>query len=140
MTVVKPEQLSAVDAPDGPASGFTCPWCGGSIWETTGESLSFQCRIGHKLSLGGMLADHGASRRRKLVEAGRLLAEAAALNRRVAHYAEERGHTFAAARLEQEAAALEQRSSEVMQLAVSGLIDPAKPAWGIHGAPQPRES
>jgi hypothetical protein len=73
-----------------------------------------------------MLAEQGASRRGKLVEAGRLLAEAAALNRRVARYAHEQGHKIAAARLEQEAAALERRSSEVMQLAVSVLIDPSE--------------
>jgi hypothetical protein len=96
------------------------------VWETSGESLAFRCRIGHKLSLGAMLAEHGAGRRAKLVEAGRLLAEAAALNRRVAEYAAERGHRLAAERLQDEAAALDERSSEVMQMAVSVLVDPAQ--------------
>jgi hypothetical protein len=93
------------------------------MWETTGEALGFQCRIGHKLSLGAMLAEHGACRRGKLVEAGRLLAEAAALNRRIARYAQERGHALAAERLRHEAESLEQRSSEVMRMAISVLVD-----------------
>jgi two-component system, chemotaxis family, protein-glutamate methylesterase/glutaminase len=126
VTVFKPDPVSPTDAPDGAPSGFTCPRCGGSMWELPGESLGFQCRIGHKLSLGGMLAEHGTGRRAKLVEVGRLLAEAAALNRRVAQYAVERGHKLAAERLQEEAAALDERSSEVMQMAVSVLVDPTQ--------------
>jgi two-component system, chemotaxis family, protein-glutamate methylesterase/glutaminase len=126
VTFIKPDRVSPTEAPDGAPSGFTCPRCGGTIWEMPGESLAFQCRIGHKLSLGGMLAEHGASRRGKLVEAGRLLAEAAALNRRVAQYAAERGHKLAAERLQDEAAALDERSGEVMQLAGSVLVDPTQ--------------
>jgi hypothetical protein len=91
-----------------------------------GERLTFQCRIGHKLSLAAMLAEHGASRRGKLVEAGRLLAEAAALNRRVAEYAQARGHALAAERLHDEADALQQRSSEVMRMAMAVLVDPTQ--------------
>ena len=123
MTVVKPETLTPSEAPDGFPSGFTCPRCGGSMWETGGEPLGFQCRIGHKLSLGAMLAEHGACRRAKLVEAGRLLAEAAALNRRIAGYAQERGHTLSAERLHHEANALEQRSGQLMRMAISVLVD-----------------
>jgi len=94
------------------------------MWETHSQTLKFECRIGHKLTLGGMLAEHGAMRRGKLIEAGRLLAEAAALNRRIARHALERGHQLAAARLDQEASVLEQRSGEVMQMAVSALVEP----------------
>lgn len=96
------------------------------MWETSSETLGFQCRIGHKLSLAAILAEHGTWRRGKLVEAGRMLAEAAALNRRVAAFAQERGHALAAQRLHQEADALEQRSSEVMRMAISVLVDPTQ--------------
>ena len=105
MTVVKPETLTPSEAPDGFPSGFTCPRCGGGIWEIPGEALSFQCRIGHKLSLAAMLA------------------EAAALNRRIAGYAQERGHTLSAERLHHEANALEQRSGQLMRMAISVLVD-----------------
>jgi two-component system chemotaxis response regulator CheB len=126
VTSVQPDPLSATDPPDGAPSGFTCPRCGGSIWETAGEALHFQCRIGHKLSLSAMLAEHGACRRGKLVEAGRLLAEAAALNRRIAGYAHDHGHALAARRLQEEAEAMEQRSTEVMRMAISVLADPTQ--------------
>lgn len=126
MTIVNRETLTASAAPEGVPSGFTCPRCGGSMWETAGEPLGFQCRIGHRLSLAAMLAEHGACRRAKLVEAGRLLAEAAALNRRIGVYAQERGHNLAAERLRHEADALEQRSSEVMRMAISVLADSAQ--------------
>jgi two-component system chemotaxis response regulator CheB len=123
VTSVKRDALSPSEVPGGAPTGFTCPRCGGSMWETTGEALGFRCRIGHELSLGAMLAEHGACRRGKLVEAGRLLAEAAALNRRIAGYAQERGHALAAERLQHEAGSLEQRSSEVMRMAISVLVD-----------------
>ena len=123
MTFLRVEVLSATSAPDGAPSGFTCPRCGGSMWEGAGEALAFQCRIGHKLTLGGMLAEHGASRRAKLIEAGSLLAEAAALNRRIASYAGRRGHALAAARLDNEATILEQQSIQVMRLARTVVLD-----------------
>jgi two-component system, chemotaxis family, protein-glutamate methylesterase/glutaminase len=124
VTIVKPETLTPSEAPDGAPSGFTCPRCGGSMWETPGQTLGFQCRIGHRLSLGGMLAEHGAIRRGKLIEAGRLMAEAAALNHRIASYAQERGHALAAQRLHQEAEVLEHRSAEIMQMASAVLAEP----------------
>jgi hypothetical protein len=94
------------------------------MWELGGGLLAFRCRIGHELSLAAMLAEHGAVRRARLVEAGRLLAEAAALNRRVAQYAHEHGHTLAASQLDLEAAALDQRAEEVIRLAASALVEP----------------
>jgi two-component system chemotaxis response regulator CheB len=126
VVTVNSETLSAREAPNGSPSGFTCPRCGGSMWEQSDLPLAFQCRIGHRLTLGGMLAEHGASRRAKLVEAGRLLAEAAALNRRIAGYAEQHGHGVAAARLQHEAVILEHRSSEVMRLALALLVEPSQ--------------
>jgi hypothetical protein len=96
------------------------------MWELGGDSLAFRCRFGHQLSLGGMLAKHGAYRRAKLIEAGRLLAEAAALNRRIAQYAHEQGHSISASRLDLEAAALDQRADDVLRLAATVLVEPTQ--------------
>src|SRR5919201_1061859 len=125
VSVPKRDTLSPGPPPGGPPSGFTCPQCGGAMWEV-GDPLGFQCRIGHHLSLGGMLAEHGTYRRAKLIEAGRLLAEAAALNRRVARHAHEHAHTSAALQLDLEAAALDQRAEEVLRLAEAGLVEPSQ--------------
>jgi hypothetical protein len=107
---------------DDGATGFTCPRCGGGIWEVVlAGDLAFQCRIGHKLSLSAMLGEHGANRREAVSAAARYLAEAAALNRRVAAWARTRDHGVAASRLESEATALDQRSADLLRIAASTL-------------------
>jgi two-component system chemotaxis response regulator CheB len=108
---------------DKPPSGFTCPRCGGTLWENGGSHvLAFRCRIGHQLSLGSMLAEHGARRRESVSAAARHLAEAAALNRTVARWAREQNHAPSAARLESEAALLDARARDLMRLAASALL------------------
>jgi two-component system, chemotaxis family, protein-glutamate methylesterase/glutaminase len=109
--------------PEGPPTGLTCPQCGGAVWEqASADTLLFRCRIGHQLSLGGMLAEHGLRRRTCLAAAGRQLAETAELNRRVAQWARAHGHVPAAQRLEQEAAALDQQAEAVLRLATAALL------------------
>jgi two-component system, chemotaxis family, protein-glutamate methylesterase/glutaminase len=107
-------ETTAAGEPNEPASGFTCPRCGGVLWELAApDELAFQCRIGHRLSLAAMLAEHGAQRRQAVAAARRHLAEAAALNRRIARWARDRGHGRAAAQLEDEALALEGASANL---------------------------
>jgi two-component system chemotaxis response regulator CheB len=102
---------------------LTCPQCGGAIWElASAEALLFRCRIGHQLSLGGMLAEHGLRRRARLSVAGRQLAETAELNRSVAQWAREHGHVAAAERLEHEALVLDEQAGAVLRLATSALV------------------
>ena len=109
--------------PEGSPTGLTCPRCGGAIWEqASAETLRFRCRIGHELSLGAMLAEHGIRRRARLAAAGRQLAETAELNRRVAQWAREHGHAAAAERLAQEAVALDEQAEAVLGLATSALV------------------
>jgi two-component system, chemotaxis family, protein-glutamate methylesterase/glutaminase len=109
--------------PEGPATGFTCPQCGGALWEQpSADALVFRCRIGHELSLGRMLAEHGLRRRARLSAAGRQLAETAELNRRVAEWARDRGHAAAAERLAEEARALDEQAEAVLGLATSALV------------------
>ena len=103
-------------APHNAASGFTCPECGGALWELVIEDvLAFRCRIRHTFSLAAMLARHAAQRRQSVAAAGRLLAEAAALNRRVAAWARDHGHSSAAAQLDDEATVLDDQSADLLQ-------------------------
>jgi two-component system, chemotaxis family, protein-glutamate methylesterase/glutaminase len=98
-------------------SGFMCPRCGGALWEVAAaDQLGFQCRIGHAFSLRAMLAEHSAERRRAVSGARRQLAEAAALNRRIARWAREHGHNLAAAQLEAEATTLDKSSVDLLHL------------------------
>ena len=42
--------------PAGPASGFTCPECGGALWELRdGELVRYRCRVGHAYSEDAMV-------------------------------------------------------------------------------------
>ena len=126
-TLVRPvfdpsTETTAAGEPGEPTSGFTCPRCGGVLWELAApDELAFKCRIGHTLSLAAMLAEHGAQRRLAVAAARRHLAEAAALNRRVARWARERGHGRAAAQLEDEALALNSASANLAPIEMASL-------------------
>jgi hypothetical protein len=115
-------ETTAAGEPNEPTSGFTCPRCGGVLWELAApDELAFKCRIGHTLSLAAMLAEHGAQRRQAVAAARRHLAEAAALNRRVARWARERGHGRAATQLEDEAIALDSASTSLDPVETASL-------------------
>jgi two-component system, chemotaxis family, protein-glutamate methylesterase/glutaminase len=102
------------------ATGITCPTCGGAIWDDQGEeTLAFHCRIGHRFSLGAMLADHAAQHRETLGTAMRYTAEAAALKRLIAGWARTHGHSLAAERLDEEADTLDSTAREIERVAGS---------------------
>src|SRR5207248_1873454 len=53
----QPEDASA-GAQNGEPSEFTCPECGGTLWEQPeGNLLRFRCRVGHAYSTESLLAD-----------------------------------------------------------------------------------
>ena len=125
MTAARPD-ARVPPRPAGPPTGVTCPQCGGAVWEQARtDTLVFRCRIGHQLSLGGMLAEHGLLRRARLVAAGRQLTETAELQRHVAQWARAHGHGPAAERLEQEAAVLDAHAEAVLRLATAALLPTA---------------
>jgi two-component system chemotaxis response regulator CheB len=76
------EQVDAMDAaPDAaPLSGFTCPECGGRIWEMDDEGvLRFRCRVGHAYSAETFIGAHGEALEGALWAALNALEENAAL-------------------------------------------------------------
>lgn len=105
------------------ASGFVCPRCGGAIWEhDTGDSMSFECRIGDRFSEAEMWIAHSVTRNRAILTAARALAENAALARRIAASAERRGDTGVASRLEAEAQEEDRLYAQVRAM-IDGLAD-----------------
>jgi hypothetical protein len=54
-------EISATDDKNpGTASGLTCPECHGSIWELRdGESVRFECRVGHAYGVDAFLEHQG---------------------------------------------------------------------------------
>lgn len=77
---------------DGPPSAFTCPECGGALWEKrNGHLVRFSCHVGHSYTAEGLVAEQHNGVEMALWSAVRALEEHAELHRRLAHGADERG-------------------------------------------------
>jgi len=81
----------------GRMSGFTCPDCDGSLVEIATGSR-YRCRIGHAWTAEALLDAQGLAWERALWAAIRTLDEKAALTRRMAEQARQRGSTRLASR------------------------------------------
>jgi two-component system, chemotaxis family, protein-glutamate methylesterase/glutaminase len=112
------------------SSGFVCPHCGGALWEQRdGTSTSFECRIGDRYAQAELWIEHCVARNRTLLVAARALAENAALARRLAVLADERGDARVGVRLEEEAREEDRLYAQVRAM-LEGLpgTDPDKAA------------
>ncbi|HSU83992.1 MAG TPA: chemotaxis protein CheB [Thermoanaerobaculia bacterium] len=79
--------------PAGEPSGFTCPDCGGSLYERPGEQpLHFRCRTGHAFSPESLLARQADTLDAALWAALRSLEESSAMSRRMEKRAREHGN------------------------------------------------
>ena len=77
----------------GRPSRFTCPDCGGSLWDVGDEEPSkFRCRVGHSWTTLGLLERQAETLESALWTALRALAERADLARRMRDDAARRGH------------------------------------------------
>jgi two-component system, chemotaxis family, protein-glutamate methylesterase/glutaminase len=71
--------------PAGPATGFTCPECSGTLWELReGELVRYRCRVGHTYSEDAMVEAQGASVEAALWAALEVLEERGELMHRMA--------------------------------------------------------
>jgi two-component system chemotaxis response regulator CheB len=81
-------------SPPGTPTGFSCPACGGVLWELDdGGLLRFRCRVGHAYSADAALDDHSEGLDRALWAALRALHEQAELANRIADRSHGRGRT-----------------------------------------------
>ena len=119
VSVVENESSPAIVASSeraGTPSPFSCPECGGVLWEIQdGDLLRFRCRVGHAYSRDSVLAAQTEEVERALWIAFKILAEQASLSQRLATHAHKRGQDALAQRFEeklhnaQEQAAIIQR-------------------------------
>lgn len=106
-----------ISAGEEKASGFTCPACGGALWEKSGELLHFRCRTGHAYSPETLLARQGETLDAALWAAVRALEENAALARRMERRLRERGGNLLTwDRYEKRAQAAEQHADVLRRL------------------------
>jgi len=94
------------DPQPGENVGLTCPECQGAIWVTSdGATESFRCRVGHEYTEESFAAADSARVETALWTALRALEERAALQRRMAARARDRGQRLRADSYERGAAA-----------------------------------
>jgi two-component system chemotaxis response regulator CheB len=73
------------DAPPGASSAFSCPACGGVLWELDdADLLRFRCRVGHAYTADGAVQAQGETVEAALWTALRALQERAQLSERLA--------------------------------------------------------
>jgi two-component system chemotaxis response regulator CheB len=109
-------------------SHFSCPDCGGVLFEVSEEGLlRFRCRVGHDYT-GEALGDgQQSSVDSALWAAVRALEEKAALARRMAARAREHKQSFSLPRYEAQAREAEQHALLVRQVAMGDLSVPSAP-------------
>lgn len=100
ITAMDGEAMEQDDRPGNP-SAFSCPDCGGVLWEIAdGELSRFRCRVGHAYSPEAMLGAQADVLEEALWTAMKTLEESARLSKRLALQERERGHAWMAKRFE----------------------------------------
>lgn len=114
------------NGPSGKPSGFTCPDCGGSLYEKPGEEpMHFRCRTGHAYSPESLLATQSGAVESALWAALRSLEENAALARRMEVRARETGSARISERHAQRAHAAERHAVVIRGILENGGAEPA---------------
>ena len=124
-------------APSGAPSAYTCPECGGALWEAPehGKLLRFRCHIGHGFTAEILLAEQGSKLEGALWGALRALEENAALYRQQADRQHSAGRTGLARQYAAEAAEVEEYASLIRPLLSRTDARRAPPAHPVSPAP-----
>jgi two-component system chemotaxis response regulator CheB len=110
----------------GSLSHFSCPDCGGVLFEMDEQGLlRYRCRVGHGYTAGALSVQQQTALEGALWAALRALEESASLVRRMAHRARERNHHHSASRYDERARATEAQADLVRQLVLSTTHKPA---------------
>jgi two-component system chemotaxis response regulator CheB len=109
------------DERNGKPSAFSCPECGGVLWELgDGDLLRFRCRVGHAFSVESIQAEQSETLEKALWGALKTLEESASLSRRLAGRAHAHGHELAAKRYEVKVQEAENHATVIRQLILRG--------------------
>jgi two-component system chemotaxis response regulator CheB len=121
------ETMQADDRPGTP-SAFSCPDCGGVLWEVAdGELVRYRCRVGHAYSPESMLGAQSDVLEEALWEALKTLEESARLAKRLADAERKRGHDWIVKRFEEREADARARAEVIRQvIATQGAAVPVE--------------
>jgi two-component system chemotaxis response regulator CheB len=101
----------------GTPSAFSCPECGGVLWEIQdGDLLRFRCRVGHAFSIESVLAEQAEALEEALWVALKTLQESADLSQRLAQQARKRGQEWLAKRFDEKLHEAEQRTELIKRV------------------------
>lgn len=115
-------ELASDDRPGRP-SPYSCPDCGGVLWEIDhGEFAHYRCRVGHAYSPEGMLHAQANEFEEAVWSAINALEESARLARQLADRNERRGHDWLAKRFANREKEARERAEIIRQV----LLHPAE--------------
>lgn len=101
----------------GQPSGFTCPECGGALWEShENEVVHFRCRTGHAYAPESLLAEQFDTLEATLWAAVRALEENASLARRMERWMHTRGNQAGESRYDRRAKEAEKHAAVLRQV------------------------
>src|SRR5215468_436418 len=102
---------------EGPPSSFSCPECGGGLWELkSGHLLHYRCHVGHAYTAKALLSGQDGAVEEALWTALRTLEESAALRRRLAGDARVRKQSHLATSYEHRAKQMEDRAGVIREV------------------------
>jgi len=111
--------------PGGQVSTYTCPECGGSLWQLDeGSALLFHCHVGHTYSPEMLGIEKSEALETALWTAVRTLVERATLTRQLAHRLLSAGREPEGAALEEQARADDQHMHLIRELIVNATPNP----------------
>lgn len=110
------KQMEDDDRP-GTSSPYSCPECGGVLWEIDDEGLlRFRCRVGHAFSLQGVMAEQAEATEKALWMALKTLEERGSLLRRMIRNANRYSNQHLVPRFSEELRTTEQGASSLRKV------------------------
>jgi two-component system chemotaxis response regulator CheB len=117
---------------DDGVTGFTCPECGGALWEEPAQPKPrYRCRVGHAYAEGTLEAKHAEVVEAALWTAVRYLDEKAALSQRIADRLRARNQVNAAQRFELNAEEAKRRATVIREMLIKEIPEPPPDSKGV---------
>lgn len=105
----------------GERAGFSCPECGGTLWELReGELIRYRCRVGHAYAPDTLLASQSEKLEAALWAALRGLEEKASLSRRLTDRASESGYQASIHHFASQAREAEEHAAMIRAILLKG--------------------
>ncbi|GLV54738.1 chemotaxis protein CheB [Dictyobacter sp. S3.2.2.5] len=114
----------------GDPSAFSCPECGGVLWEMKNGTLQrFRCRVGHAFSAESMLVEQSEELDKALWMALKTMEEKAELLQRMRDNAHQHSNSWLAQSLETRFVEAQRHSQTLRQLLVEGGLKLSEPGF-----------